>query len=214
MSEKVYRDDIEKPPWRIAQLPVERGYPVPWFVAWIDGKPEFRAADGQKFRRAILEKLCWVCGERLGSRLSFVIGPMCCINRVSAEPPCHLECAEYSVKNCPFLVKPHMIRREDNLPEEAKNPGGEMIMRNPGCICIWTTKSYKIVEDGRGGRLIRVGDHESLSWWREGRTATRAEVLESVKSGLPNLERLCYHPMALSELERQKAKAEECWPKE
>ena len=37
-------------PSRIAALPVdERGYPVPWFVAWIDGKPEFRCADPAKF---------------------------------------------------------------------------------------------------------------------------------------------------------------------
>jgi hypothetical protein len=45
----------------------ERGYVVPWFVAWVDGKPEFRAMDPDKFRAAITRKLCWVCGQRSAS---------------------------------------------------------------------------------------------------------------------------------------------------
>jgi hypothetical protein len=103
-------------PDRIRNLPVdERGYPVPWFVDWIDGKPEFRAMDGRKFDRCINEKLCWVCGERLKKHVAFVIGPMCTITRTSAEPPSHLDCAEWSVKACPFLSKPQMKRREDDL---------------------------------------------------------------------------------------------------
>jgi hypothetical protein len=51
----------------MSDLPVdERGFPVPWFVAWFDGKPEFRAMDGLKWIRAVREHLCWVCGGRLG----------------------------------------------------------------------------------------------------------------------------------------------------
>jgi hypothetical protein len=66
---------------------------VPWFVAWFDGKPEFRAMDGLKWIRAVREHLCWVCGGRLGVWQTFVLGPMCGINRTTVEPPCHLECA-------------------------------------------------------------------------------------------------------------------------
>lgn len=101
-------------PERMADLPVDdRGYPVPWFVAWHDGKPEFRAMDPAKFARAIKEKRCWVCGERLGVNLCFVAGPMCGINRTSSEPPSHLMCARWSAQNCPFLSNPRMVRRED-----------------------------------------------------------------------------------------------------
>jgi hypothetical protein len=94
-------------------LPIdERGYPVPWFVAWLpDGKPEFRAMDRTKWFRAIREKLCWVCGGKLGVNVCFVAGPMCGINRTSSEPPSHLECARYSSRNCPFLNNPRMVRR-------------------------------------------------------------------------------------------------------
>src|SRR2546426_12752289 len=64
---------LETLPPRLRKLRVDaRGYPVPWFVAWIDGPdgpetvPEFRAMDGRKFRAAVKQRLCWVCGEPLG----------------------------------------------------------------------------------------------------------------------------------------------------
>src|SRR5580692_7475343 len=101
--------DMSTLPRRMTALPIdERGYPVPWFVDWIDGKPEFRAMDPRKFVRAIKEKLCWVCGQRLGVNVCFVAGPMCGINRTSSEPPSHRECAVWSAQNCPFLNNPRM----------------------------------------------------------------------------------------------------------
>jgi hypothetical protein len=43
---------LESLPVRLQGLPIdERGYPVPWFVAWENGKPEFRAMDPLKFWR-------------------------------------------------------------------------------------------------------------------------------------------------------------------
>lgn len=178
---------------RISKLPIdERGYPVPWFVAWPDGKPDFRIVDDRKLIRAVKEKLCFVCGQPLGSYKAFVIGPMCSINRTSAEPPNHVDCAEWSVKGCPFLTKPHMVRREDEKTAELeKNVPGEMIKRNPGVMCIWVTKSYDMFSDGRGGILIKIGNPESVSWWRDGRTATRLEVESSIESGLPSLFDAC-----------------------
>src|SRR4029077_8964998 len=112
----VTRPELEPLPERMRHLPVNsKGYPVPWFVAWVDGQPEFRAMDGAKFRRAIREKLCWVCGGKLGVYVCLVAGPMCGINRTSSEPPCHLECAQWSARNCPFLSNPRQVRREDEV---------------------------------------------------------------------------------------------------
>jgi LAGLIDADG-like domain len=91
---------LEAVPDRLKKLPVYRGYPVPWFVDWIGDVPEFRAMDGDKWHLAINNKLCWVCGEQLGRFMTFVVGPMCGINRTTSEPPCHLECAQWSVRNC------------------------------------------------------------------------------------------------------------------
>ena len=175
-------------PVRMQHLPVdERGYVVPWFVDWLDGKPEFRAMDPNKFVRAIKQRRCWVCGERLGVNMCFVAGPMCGINRTSSEPPSHLECARWSARNCPFLANPRMVRREDEVSLDG-NAAGLMIKRNPGVAMLWITRSYEVFDDQKGGKLIQMGTPEDVEWWCEGRAATRGEVVQSIEEGLPNLE--------------------------
>jgi len=185
------RPDLEPLPIRMRGLAIDdRGYPVPWFVAWHDGKPEFRAADASKLRLAIRDRLCWVCGHSLGVHMTFVIGPMCGINRTSAEPPSHLECARWSARNCPFLSNAARKRREDevvNIENFQRDSAGLAIARNPGVTLLWTTKGYRPFGDGAGKILIRIGEPESIEFFKDGRQATRAEIDESVRTGLPIL---------------------------
>jgi hypothetical protein len=174
----------------MVDLPIdERGYPIPWFVDYLDdGTPEFRAMDARKFKRSVKEKLCWVCGHRLGVHVTFVAGPMCGINRTAPEPPSHRECAEYSARNCPFLNNPRMVRREDGLPEgAAESMAGLGIKRNPGVVMLWHTRQYEVFKVDNGV-LIQMGEPESVEWLACGRPATPEEVIESIESGLPNLE--------------------------
>lgn len=175
----------------MTHLPVDaRGYPVPWFVEWIDGTPDFRVADGRKLARCVKERRCWVCGASLGRFKSFVIGPMCAINRTIAEPPQHKECAIFSAIACPFMTLPRAQRREANLPAEIKEPAGVMIKRNPGAVCVWTTRSFTLFRDDKGGLLFRLGEPTEVLWFAHGRTATREEVEVSVSTGLPILQEL------------------------
>ena len=199
------RPELEALPARMRDLPVDRrDYPVPWFVAWVDAEPEFRAMDGEKWLRAVRENLCWVCGKRVGAFRTFVIGPMCGINRTTGEPPCHLECARWSARNCPFLSRPHMVRREDGLPEESET-AGIAIKRNPGVTLLWTTRSYRVFNDGAGKPLIQIGEPESVEWWAQGRAATREEVEHSVDTGLPIIADIARldGPEAMAELSRR-----------
>jgi len=188
------RSDLPPLTERLKRLPIdpERGYPVPFFVAWVNGKPEFQMADRAKYQLCVAQKLCWVCGGKMaGERKAFVIGPMCVVNRVTSEPPSHLECAEWSVKGCPFLSRPGMTRRENEVLEKYAPPAGVMITRNPGAMAIWETKQWTFFPDGAGKKLIRIGKPDSVTWWREGRPATRAEILHSIETGLPLLEQGC-----------------------
>lgn len=189
-------------PARIARLPIApNGYPQLWFVSIIDGKPDFRIADTKKLYLCVQRKLCWVCGEPLGVHMCFVIGPMCTVNRVSADPPAHWDCAEFSVKACPFLTRPHMVRREDELSDSMKgNTAGIMIERNPGVMAVWNTKSYKLRRDQGKGVLFALGPAEEVTWWREGRPATRIEVLEGFKTGMPILRNMCDDEKSLKAL--------------
>lgn len=188
------RPELEPLPERMRSLPVHRGYPVPWFVPWEPDKitgelyPEFRAADQGKRNLAIKCSLCWVCGEKLGSHLAYVIGPMCGITRVTSEPACHLDCATWSARNCPFLSRPDMTRRDLEADyADAQQPPGMHLDRNPGVSCVWVCREYKLFKDGRGGYLIALGDPEAATFWACGRPATRAEIDHSVNTGLPLL---------------------------
>jgi len=178
----------------MARLPLDRhGRPVPWFAAWVDGQPDFRVASGAKLVEALRFKLCWVCGQRVGRFVSFVIGPMCAVNRVTAEPGCHRECAIFSATACPFLARPTMRRRESGLPEDRIDAGGETIEHNPGVALVYVTRGWKPfrVPAGMGhdGVLIDLGEPTQTLWYAHGRDATRAEVMASIESGMPLLRR-------------------------
>ena len=174
-------------PDRIKRLPVSpKGFPVPWFVAWINGEPNFRVIGPGKIAEAWKRKRCWVCGEVLGVNLAMTLGPMCAINRTISEPPAHRECAVYSCIACPFLSNPRMRRNERGIPDEAVEPAGIGIKRNPGAMAIWITREVKPFRVSNGV-LFTFGDPSEVLWFANGRTATRAEVDASISSGLPLL---------------------------
>jgi hypothetical protein len=144
---------------------------------------------------------------------------MCAINRVSSEPPCHYECAQYSARACPFLANPQMIRRRaraeretGQVAEGAVNPAGTMIQRNPGLALLWVTRynsgwhPERDPADPHGGAVVRIGPPKAVEWWARGRAATRAEVLHSIDTGLPLLQEMAERdgPAAVAELDRMR----------
>jgi hypothetical protein len=184
-------------------------------VAYIDGKPDFRVIGPDKIATALKRKVCWICGQPLGVHLTFVIGPMCAVNRVISEPPSHHECAEYAAKTCPFLTKPRMRRNEKNIPEEAQDAVGIHIDRNPGVTCLWTTRTFRPFRVGRGV-LFKLGEPERTEWYAQGRAATRDEVIHATQTGLPLLinEAKKEGPKAILALEYMYKQAMHLWPAE
>lgn len=204
-----YREDLPQPiPQRLLSRPIERGFPVPWFVAEVDGHYDFRCIDARKFEPAIKHRLCWICGQKLGSYLTFSIGPMCAINRTISEPPSHRECAEWSAKACPFLAQRQDYRRETNIPKDVKEPGGIAIARQPGVTVLWITTEYKVVQLPNG-LIFKIGDPLEVHWLREGRRATRAEIMESIDTGYPILLEMAEREgtRAISDLEKRRSEA-------
>jgi hypothetical protein len=203
----VEREFIDMPA-RIARLPRdERGFPVPAFVEWIDGKPDFRVMSTKHFARAINQNRCWLCDGQLGRHKAFVTGPMCAVNRINSEPPSHYECAKFAARNCPFLTRPLAKRNERDMPEHGEQ-AGLPIDRNPGVVAIWITETYKPFKPhaGNAGWLIQLGAPSRVEFWAQGRPAKRVEVELSVSTGLPFLrDTAAKHdgPEGMQELERQ-----------
>jgi len=210
----VTRPELPEMTERIAKLPVYRGYPVPWFVAWVDdaGSPVSRGTGTADFRviapdaldRAYLDALCWICGEERGRYAAFVVGPMCAVNFTSSEPPSHPECAGWAACACPFLARPHAHRREAGLPDGTVDPAGIPLKRNPGVALVWASRDWRR-RAAPGGWLYDIGTPEEIAWFAEGRMATRAEVELSITTGLPALQELAEAegPDAVAELARR-----------
>lgn len=199
------RKELPPLPDRMKALPVARGYPVPWFVAWVNGEPDFRVVDAKKLFVAIDQSRCWLCGEHRGRFGTFVVGPMCAINNISSEPPSHLECALFGAMACPFLTRPHAVRREAGLPEGSRDPAGHMIRRNPGVSLLFTSRDFQVFHD-RGQPLWNMGRPTRMEWLSEGRAATHAEVMHSIETGRPALDAAGmpaeYFTKAMGQLER------------
>jgi hypothetical protein len=172
-------------PARIARLRRLGQYPVPFFVADVNGMPDFRIIRPEAIAECHNYKLCWICGQPRGAFMSFVVGPMCAINKISSEPPSHTECAVYAARVCPFLANPSRARREENKPAHEEMPGIG-IKRNPGVTLVWTTKSYRVFQV-QGGVLFKIGEPTERQWFARGREATKDEIMESVRTGLPQL---------------------------
>ena len=172
---------IDHVPRHMCSLPRDlHGRPIPWF-AWVgdDGRALVTVLDQEKWRRAVKNGLCWICGKPLGPYKTFVLGPINVITRTTTEPPSHLSCAKYAVRGCPFLSDP--ARRRRPIPERYIEPGpvighdGKCPAPNPGVFVLWTTRSYEL---GwlRDRFAISIGDPVRMTWWSRGRQATETEV--------------------------------------
>jgi hypothetical protein len=204
-----YRADLPPRPERMARLPLdERGFPIPWFVYVDDaGKADFRVVRPGGIMIAVRSHTCWLCGEKLGRYQAYVIGPMCGVNRVTSEPPCHRECAEYAAKACPFLTRPLAVRNERNMPDHA-GVAGQMIKRNPGCALVWVQKTPPRLFRVQNGFLFQLDDPSDVTFWAHGRKATLDEVRQSVHTGMPILAEMAQKdgPEGVAELNRQAAR--------
>jgi len=165
-----YRKGLPERPENIAQLPVdERGYPVPYFVAHIDGVPDFRVVDHAKVLNATIEQKCFICGSKLDQLFHFAMGPRSGLLMRTNHAPSHKECIEYSLETCPFILYPNTQRRRAALPDiplsydTATQPArppiyviahiasqNVEIVRNPeSLICSWDTIDYQFWRDDR-----------------------------------------------------------------
>lgn len=109
---------IEIPPF-LSHLPVDpRGYPIPYFVPFTDGKPNFKYTDPEKQHQCFKNKQCGICGKKLlKNQFWFVGGPLSLKNKVSSDVHNHEQCARYALKVCPYLFN----QKADRIATEGHN---------------------------------------------------------------------------------------------
>ena len=75
-----------KIPEFLAHLKIYGGYPVPFTQLWASDKPDFRAVDLEHCARCLRDRLCAICGRRLGEYCYFIGGPLSKKNRLFVDP--------------------------------------------------------------------------------------------------------------------------------
>ena len=208
-----YREGLPPRPPRIAALPLDaRGYPIPWFVAIVGGIPDFRVADARKLVRAIKENRCWICGQPLGQFKAVPVGPLGVINRISAEAPCHRDCAEYALVVCPFLLNPSARRREADLPDDIGH-AGHLVPDNPGVMALWVAREFPVLHPPGGGVLFGLRTPAEVIWWTQGRLATRGEVAVASVESVDRARRATPEDLdGLLALDARAEKSKALWP--
>ena len=190
MSETIQRlrPGVDLPGEMIGRPIDHRGFPVPWFVTEKDehGNWDFVRIEARRFNEAIRGQFCWVSGKPLGRYRTFVIGPMCVVNRVAADPPVKKSIGEWSAKTCPFMLNP-AARRDRSIPKEAyEDQRGVMLERNPGVCALYTVKGHVRSRNG----LFHLPAPESVEWFAKGQRASRDQVVAAIQTGLPTLEEM------------------------
>lgn len=149
-----------------------RGYPVPHTVKWINGEPDFRVIDIDKWRHAVVHRECGVCGQQLGEQIAFVGGPLSMRNRLFTDLPMHQACAEYALKVCPFIAMPTF----GFLKEHAGVKQGELQVisaassERPTQFGLGLTDGYQVarVQGMEDDIFVYANEFSSVQWWRHG----------------------------------------------
>lgn len=157
---------ISKPP-NIAALPVDaRGYPVPFFAMWIDGKPDFRVVNPQAVFECATAHKCFVCGQKMKGMFTFVGGPKSMEHHHFTDGPTHKDCAEYALQTCPFLAIPTFAYNRAPILNAVVN---EIVTtERQEKIGQGLTAEFTMVSQ-RGHVLFQAGRWLQLKWWQEGK---------------------------------------------
>lgn len=116
-------------PARLAGRPTHRGLVIPWVsVVLSDGTPSLGNLHGTRAARALMEKLCQICGEHLEDTIVLFASLSAFTRGQTSEPGMHPECAAYSAKACPMVNG--SMRHFQTVDRVTGQPCGE-----PGCDC-------------------------------------------------------------------------------
>ena len=127
-------------PEQIAKLPKdERGYPITYIAAYINGKADLGIQDTAKVQSCVREWRCHVCGEKLGKLGYFIAYEPVPKRPRFLDPAVHRDCALYSLQVCPYLANPSAKHRSAKALATDQTDLGEVTGRSHIVVLIGTT---------------------------------------------------------------------------
>lgn len=174
-------------PPAVAALPRDpRGYPVPWFVAEVDGRrDDLRIACAEKRTLAFHRRLCWVCGQRLERKSAFIGGPLAVTNRVFGDWCMHPVCAVASMSFCPFL-NGDMRRRSGREKPDGAVPleGAHENRPELAALAVCRTESVEMLREG----LFQAPSFYFVWWYRDGQRVPESEAQSALAAARRQIE--------------------------
>jgi hypothetical protein len=152
-------------PSQLAHLKKDsRGYPIPYFVSEVNGKPEFRFLRPERLEMIIERKLCHICGKKLPTDFFyFISGPIGLKNRISTDAAMHRICAEFSLQACPHLFLQKAERRDnDPIAKELVSKDPAMIIEKPDELFLVKCDKFRVIKEGGRGYI----HYRPVSWER------------------------------------------------
>ncbi|QKW22316.1 hypothetical protein HUT16_27445 [Kitasatospora sp. NA04385] len=109
------RPDLSQLPPGLGTRPVDlrRGLPIPAVNVHPGGEVDFVTINGPAALQLAGTGRCSLCGQRMTGTATFLGGPKCAEFGFYSDPPMHEECAEWALKLCPHIARPHARRASE-----------------------------------------------------------------------------------------------------
>lgn len=154
-------------PGFLAHLPVFARLPVPYFTLIEDGVPNFRAHEPRAHRRAIMERLCGVCGKRLSWWLWSVVGPNELTQGATFMPAMHEPCMRYALSVCPFLAVQDRVARGSGRHQVPTAVVPTAVVKpKPQRLALIRYRHYQVLQASRaiGTEYVRFETPKETTW--------------------------------------------------
>lgn len=89
---------------RLKDRPKYGEYVIPYTVVVINGVPDFRVTDMERWEECVVGKLCAICGGPLDYWVWYIGGKNCADSGLYFDLAMHEECCFYAASVCPFLA--------------------------------------------------------------------------------------------------------------
>lgn len=143
---------------------------MPFLVLVVDGKPDFRISDAERWAKAVRDRRCALCGEGLGRHIAFIGGPRSHASRAFTDPGMHYECAAYAMQVCPYLALPRMRRTAQHVAYEdvAIHTTEEVVEERPEVFFLGVSTDFEVEQFDSGSYYVRAAPWISVEWFRHG----------------------------------------------
>ncbi|SOC21379.1 hypothetical protein [Thalassospira xiamenensis] len=159
----------------------KRGFPIPFvqFIVPETGEPDFRVVDQSKAAKAIAQRLCAICGKKMGAHVFFIGGPKCVENGYFIDGPVHLECGQFALRTCPHLARSKGRYSQASKPDTAEQLIVDLDVVDPNKVTTFalmkSTKYHCETMDGYPVIKAKM-PWKAVQWWRDGKPLRKDEL--------------------------------------